>query len=263
MNEIFDQINIRLKQIEPIIAKLREEVAKAPSGKLRIDWNNGHPRYYKRDKSQKKGKLIHKNERELIKKLAQRQYDEKILVQLTRERQVLMHFSTKIPRRPLPNFYETLHPARKSLITPHFISDESYAHEWLLVQYHTRSFDKNAATYIGPGNQHFRSKSEIIIAQLLTDAKIPFRYEYPFQTKDGRTLYPDFLCLNVHTREEIYWEHFGMMGKEEYASNVVKKLSAYSQNGLKLGKNLLYTMETESIPLDTSLVEKMILVYLK
>lgn len=72
------------------------------------------------------------------------------------------------------------------------------------------------------------------------------------------TFHPDFLCLNVRTRQEFYWEHFGMMDDEDYKDNVVGKLNLYAGNGFLPGRNLIFSMESVEESLDTRVVEKMI-----
>ena len=69
--------------------------------------------------------------------------------------------------------------------------------------------------------ERVRSKSEVIIADTLARHGVPYRYEYPLKLKSGRdgafrTIHPDFLCLNVRTRAEFYWEHFGLMDDPDY-----------------------------------------------
>ena len=94
-----------------------------------------------------------------------------------------------------------------------------------------------------------RSKSEVIIADALTRANIPYRYEYPTSIKGWGTLYPDFTCLDIRTREEIIWEHFGLMGDPDYAENAVQKITHYAASGYVLGKNLIATFESGTTPL--------------
>ena len=59
-----------------------------------------------------------------------------------------------------------------------------------------------------------RSKSEVIIANLLAADKIPFRYEVPLFAPDGTFYLPDF---TIEWRgQKYYWEHLGMLDKQEY-----------------------------------------------
>ena len=92
--------------------------------------------------------------------------------------------------------------------------DQHYAAQWLKVQYQGLSFTPDAPEYQTALGERVRSKSEVIIADALSRHQIPNRYEYPLKLSKGQQthiIYPDFLCLNIHTRREYIWEHFGMM----------------------------------------------------
>ena len=95
---------------------------------------------------------------------------------------------------------------------------------------------------------------------------IPYRYELPLKIKksssETRTFYPDFLCLNLRTRREFYWEHFGLMCTPGYATNAIGKINLYAYNGFFPGQNLIITFEAGDEKFDTQIVEKMIQTYL-
>ncbi len=74
----------------------------------------------------------------------------------------------------------------------------------------------------------------------------------------SRTVYPDFLCLNLRTRQEFYWEHFGLMDDTDYAERTIKKLKEYAENNILPGKNLLFTMETADCPVSSRQIENLI-----
>ena len=108
-----------------------------------------------------------------------------------------------------------------------------------------------------------RSKSEVIIANILYQNKkhILYKYERPLMVlKDGSTkiIYPDFTMLNLHSGRIIYFEHAGKMDDPYYANEFVKKMNTYINNGLLPGKDVLVTFETMTNPLDVSVVKKMI-----
>ena len=71
-------------------------------------------------------------------------------------------------------------------------------------------------------------------------------------------VYPDFTCLNVRTRQEFVWEHFGMIDVPEYCQNMASKMEMYLMNGFCLGKNFVMTTETHDRPLNSMMVEKML-----
>ena len=49
-----------------------------------------------------------------------------------------------------------------------------------------------------------------------------------FPDYDFCHLHPDFYCLNLRTRQEFAWEHFGMMDDPDYASTTAEKLRLYA-----------------------------------
>ena len=59
-----------------------------------------------------------------------------------------------------------------------------------------------------------RSKSEVIIANMLFEREIAFEYEKPLYARDGSFYLPDFTIL--WRGERYYWEHLGLLVREEY-----------------------------------------------
>ena len=77
--------------------------------------------------------------------------------------------------------------------------------------------------------QMVRSKSEVIIANMLADRDIPFKYEVPLYAPDGTFYLPDF---TINWRgEEWYWEHLGMLHDERYCNHWETKRSWYGKHG--------------------------------
>lgn len=72
-----------------------------------------------------------------------------------------------------------------------------------------------------------RSKSEVIIANLLAAAGIPFRYEVPLFAPDGTFYLPDF---TIEWRgRKLFWEHLGMLDKTEYKKKWDQKKKWYAK----------------------------------
>ena len=108
-----------------------------------------------------------------------------------------------------------------------------------------------------------RSKSEVIIANLLYRNKtdIIYKYEKPLEViENGRkkTIYPDFTIMNVHTGKVTYWEHAGIMDDAFYANEFVKKMNLYITNGLMPGKDVVVTFESQGNPLDIGVVKRLV-----
>lgn len=71
-----------------------------------------------------------------------------------------------------------------------------------------------------------RSKSEVIISNLLFKAGIQYTYEEKLFYEEGKWIEPDF-TVKFDGRKDIYWEHVGMLGKKLYDENWSKKLDIY------------------------------------
>ena len=72
-----------------------------------------------------------------------------------------------------------------------------------------------------------RSKSEVIIANMLAERDIPFRYEVPLFASDGTFYLPDF---TIKARgEEWYWEHLGRLDLDEYRNHWETKKAWYDR----------------------------------
>lgn len=89
-------------------------------------------------------------------------------------------------------------------------------------------------------DQMVRSKSEVIIANMLADRDIPFEYEMPLFAPDGTFYLPDF-TLHLHG-ETWYWEHLGILHNEEYRRHWEIKKAWYEKHGF--GDQLVVTQET-------------------
>ena len=184
--------------------------------------------------------------------IAQRDYDLKYLKHAESEiKDIEGLLAKKYPDRA-KNCYSGINEGRKMLIQPFEMSDEDYIKQWLAMPYHPKEFTENDTTeYYTDKGERVRSKSEIIIANMLKTLNIPYKYECPL--KLGNILiYPDFTILDVQGRREMYLEHFGMMGDLDYANNMMLKISTYEQNNIFIGDKLICTFESAKRPLNVS-----------
>ena len=94
-----------------------------------------------------------------------------------------------------------------------------------------------------------RSKSEVIIANLLYAKEIPFKYEEPLFAPDGTMFLPDF---TVTLRgETYYWEHVGMLHNEAYKKHWEKKEAWYRKH---FPDKLIVTYESDSLTKDVEMI---------
>ncbi len=109
-----------------------------------------------------------------------------------------------------------------------------------------------------------RSKSELAIAELLHQEKIEFVYEKPLML-GGSTRYPDFTVEDDISGRVVYWEHLGMLDREEYRASWEKKKAWYRAHGvLPFGEAragapiLLTTQDAPGIGLDLGAVKQLL-----
>ena len=73
-----------------------------------------------------------------------------------------------------------------------------------------------------------RSKSEVIIANLLFDREVAFEYEKPLYAPDGSFYLPDF---TINWRgERFFWEHLGLLVRDEYRRKWQTKREWYEEH---------------------------------
>ena len=235
--------------------KLRAGIKTSPNAKLRPRKKGNQYQYYIETKNSRK--YLSKKNLEMAKKIAQYDYFRKLLPTLQKNKRALNFLILHYKPEQLTKVYKTIPQSRKLLVNPVFIDDETYAAQWQARSYEPKK-DQPEENFITIKKEHVRSKSEVIIANLLNAKQIPYHYEFPVVIHQGLTLHPDFLCLNKRTRQEFYWEHCGLMSNSEYSENLVWRLSEYAKKGIFPGKNLILTMESQHSPLSVKDVEKII-----
>lgn len=92
-----------------------------------------------------------------------------------------------------------------------------------------------------------RSKSEVIIANLLADNNIAYEYEKKLEYENGRWIEPDFTIIK-EDGTELYWEHLGMLGVESYDNRWLEKQEIYEKY---FSDNLIITYEGANITNNT------------
>jgi len=77
-----------------------------------------------------------------------------------------------------------------------------------------------------------RSKSEVIIADLLTALDVDWTYEEPFVGDNGTVRRPDF-TVRTDAGATYLWEHLGMLDDPVYQARWQAKLAWYAMNGVR------------------------------
>lgn len=264
VKKVREQLEMREAYLLQLQKEKEQMLLKAPEGSLRICKHGNGTQYYARNNPKDfSGVYIAKKDFGIARGLAQKDYDQKVLDAIQKERNAIHKYLSGYPKSGPEQIYENLHKERQKLINPICETDEQYIFNWENVKYQGKVFgDADKEFYTAKG-ERVRSKSEVIIADALNRKGIPYRYEYPIRLKGIGTVYPDFTVLNVKERKEMYWEHLGMMDEPDYAEKALRKIACYEQNGLWQGDKLILTYETKAIPLNQKLISQMIQHYLQ
>jgi len=262
MKEAINTLKERQVYLTRTLKQIENKEVSYPEGRLRIRVKNNRGIFYHLvDKSDTCGMYIHRKDDDFAKKLAQKEYEKKYKKQAEGELNAINRFLHEIERYSCIGLYSKLNHIRKELIDPFEISDSEYEDKWKKIQYEGLRFrDDDMSNFITDAGERVRSKSELLIANILFKNNIPYKYECPFII-DGRIIYPDFTVLNVRKRKVLYWEHFGMMGDTEYCNTAIKKILTYSNGNILIGDKLITTFETTNTSIDIKYINKLIRLY--
>ena len=249
------------ERLEQILRKTKDRLADAPQGTLSLSSCRENVQYYHcMQGDRKNGTYIPKEQMDLIRRLAQKSYDEKIIrladKRLSRVRRLAKDYDE------IANVYQREHVERQKLIDPVEPTWEQQIEQWIAQKYQGKEFQEGTAVILTQKGERVRSKSEKILADYFYQNNIPYKYEMPLYLKGTGKVYPDFTFLSRKTRKEIYWEHDGRMDDPVYARSAVRKIQAYEENGIYPGENLILTFETEKTILDIRIVKGLVERYL-
>lgn len=261
---LIPQAKKRLEELEQIIPHLQNSLKNPVNGNLRISKRGKNFNHYlilaPKDTH---GKYILKKNISIAKKIAQRDYDEKILQELLKEIATLKKFLKHYNPNEIIKIWNKQSLGRRQLISPVQLPAPDFAARWQSLPNTGNPYAPENKIYQTAAGLYVRSKSEVLIANGLSACNVPFHYEKPLQFKSGKTIFPDFTCLNTSTRSEILWEHFGIMDEPTYAESAVSKIQELMKEGFLPGKNLIATFETRSCPLTPQIISKMIEEFLR
>lgn len=262
-----NELKERLDELQDLQKKLERALSQDIGGNIQISTNHNNPQFYKIEDGVKS--YLSKTKLEDAQKILQLKYYRKTLFACKNEIRRLeplinlyQNESNAYTKIDTVRVYEKLSPVRQSLVTAVCPTTEQFVNQWKQTEHQHKTAKDDEVPYLTANKEKVRSKSELIIANLLYQNNIPYRYEPLLKLPQGE-FYPDFLCLNVRTRQEIYWEHFGLLTDSDYATKTVRKLSIYQTNNLHLGRNLIISTEAPKYPLNTTLIQNLIDTYLK
>lgn len=102
-----------------------------------------------------------------------------------------------------------------------------------------------------------RSKSELILADILYQRKIPYHYEEKLCLGD-KEIVPDFKIAVCSENRFKFLEHCGMLGNPGYCDSLVWKMRQYMQNGYVPWKDVIFTFDNMDGSIDTMEINRII-----
>lgn len=253
-NDIRPIIQNRINKLNMLIDAKTRDLQNAPEGSINVSFSHGKAQFRHIRKDSRR--YISSSEEQLIYSLSQKNYNEKVLKCAQAESKELSHTLNYLASIRQPEqVYGEMNDQIKPYVKPILIPDEDYRRLWESASFYQKSADPHSP-FITKKGETVRSKSEILIANLLCDMNIPYRYEAEL-ILNGITYHPDFTILDLKRRREVYHEHLGMMDRPDYAINSIDRIRVYQQNNIVLCDRLTISMESSQTPLDVTALAKM------
>lgn len=274
MNELEKMMAFRERQLGSWLRELERRLKNPPLGSLRVRQWGKRIQYsvYQGEieaedcegmskKRVQKERYLGKGQLPLIRQLGQRDYDRASMKLIQKELQAIQTFK-ETASLCVEELFDTLSEGRKQIIQPLALTDRQYLEEWIKrkKQGH-KPFPEGGQIYLTAKKERVRSKSEVLIADALARYGIPYLYECPLSF-GGKTIFPDFTLPDPILRQDVYFEHLGMMDNGFYGGDAVDKLGLYRKNGIVPGKRLILSFESYRNPLNITQIEELIRQYL-
>ncbi len=256
------------------LEEAEEELKSSPWGHLTRAKNNGKVRYYQSDFSKGSTKRITVNDLDTIKTLLRKEYLREKADILKKQYQVLKTALEQLPMTDDKALLDRILEKRLSVAGPERLPDSIFGvrvpeadseladhvrfgtvaskESWMNEPFQQSDFKPEAKRFQTSFGLKVRSKSELIIAELLRSLGIPFRYEAVVQV--GNAAYaPDFTILRPDG-STVYWEHWGLVSNLSYYDRQLTKLRAYYSAGIVPWNNLIISYDDESGVIDAAKV---------
>ena len=135
-----EQLKQKQAEFSSLAKRLQDFIKSAPKERLRIRKKGNNYQYYM--EKNKKRTYIPKKNLETARKLAQRDYYQKLLPGLLKNLKAMNQFFKDYNPGNLEQIYKNLPNARKQLVQPIFLDTETYAHQWQSQKFERKKDEK-------------------------------------------------------------------------------------------------------------------------
>ena len=183
-------------RLDKAIETLESRVNSSVSGSLIIRENGSSIRFFRNEGSDHQGEYLGKDKKGTIAALAQKRYEKELLKAYKTKKSSLDKASKDLEKGAnLGDFkemsksvFEKLPKGLRELVVP-YDPDEDYVNRWI----HSSHGERESLTrFKTMGGEYVRSKSEVMIADRLRAASVPYFYETPIYVDNHTPVYPDF-----------------------------------------------------------------------
>ena len=189
-------------------------------------------------------------------KIVTLKYYKMLLPFIEKELLALKHFRDNYFPEEKYNLINQFPDNIKSLITPVIKDQATKCREWAEQKFYSCPYEfDNSSEFITEKNERVRSKAEYIIANMLNDMGLEYRYECEY-ILNSKSVYPDFTIMHPITGELYYLEYFGLMDDEEYAAKTMKKIAAYYQT--KDAARFIFLFESFQAPMNVKAIKNLL-----
>lgn len=245
----------RLNQYKTRLDKERHELRRLPAGRLGFRDYNGNTEYVHLQNNPENGNLIRKGitrDKHLIAKMARKMYLQASIKLLQKEISMLERYLKKHIEPSPRNILDSLPEKFRNLPEEMFFPRTRAAKAWQNMPYEKNDFPKEEKAHITSKGLRVRSKSELIIAEMLDEFGIPYRYEMLLHF-ENMTFCPDF-TININGKI-YYWEHCGLMSDPNYRKHNLWKISQYEKMEIVPWDNLIITYDNEDGTINSAIIE--------
>ena len=260
--QILRLLDARKDELEAVINIKKIDLKNAPEGELRTARCRNKIQYFKREKGGDfNGEYIKYSNIATAIQLAQKEYDTHALQAAEKEVKLIESMRRFYEGRTIEQIGHKMVDAKMALVTPVEKTDEEFVKDWLSQEYEPFGYYSEALIYENSKGIKMRSKSEVLISNVLDELGIPYLYEKPLKLSKYKTVSPDFTLLDMRTRQEVYLEHLGMLDNMDYVEKNMNKIRAYEEAGIYIGSRLLISHEARNAQFNAKSVKGMLSEY--
>lgn len=258
MNQIYNLMCSRQTELAQEITRIQTLLTTLPDHFLICAKNGNSFKWYESDGHH--CSYLPKKHRLFAEQLAKRRYFNSHLQHLQAEKKAIDSFLKSYPEEDPSAKMLLPSSGYHDLLSSCYSLESEDLNQWANEAYdHCTLYPERLVHETASGHM-VRSKSEAMIAMLLYQKKIPFRYECALSLRNI-VIYPDFTIRHPDTGKYFYWEHLGLMDDMDYNRNACSKIQLYATNNIIPTIQLILTAETLAQPLTYNTVQHTIQQY--